>query len=106
MEAARRLLSRAVELDRSGRRTEAVICYQESIQLLLDTAKGKRIIAWLKLLLKVNWNVATATSDSKLGAACRDKVRECLDRAEKLHEQIQREKRAGKYHEVSNEWHS
>ena len=41
------------------------------------------------------------TTDAKLKSACRDKVKECLDRAELLQEQIQREKRAGKYHEVS-----
>ncbi len=40
MDAARRLLSRAVELDKTGRRTEAVICYQEGIQVLMDAAKG------------------------------------------------------------------
>ena len=44
---AKQLLSRAVELDRAGRKTEAVICYQEGIQLLMDAAKGSTTIVLL-----------------------------------------------------------
>jgi len=36
---ASRLLVRAVELDGKGRKTEAIICYQEGIQMLMDEAK-------------------------------------------------------------------
>ncbi len=43
MVAARQLLARAVELDTAGRKTEAVICYQEGIQMLMDAAKGEGV---------------------------------------------------------------
>ena len=34
------VLKRAVELDQSGRFQESLVCYQEGIQLLIDTLKG------------------------------------------------------------------
>ena len=34
------LLTRAVELDTGRRFTEAIVCYQEGIALLLDVLKG------------------------------------------------------------------
>jgi len=34
------VLKRAVELDHSSRFQEALVCYQEGIQLLLDALKG------------------------------------------------------------------
>lgn len=39
--AAANILQRATELDTKGRYTEALISYQEGIQLLLDIMKGK-----------------------------------------------------------------
>jgi len=80
LDAASRLLKRAVELDTSGRGTEAVLCYQEGIQLLMDEAK--------------------ATKDEGRKTAYRKKIKECLDRAEALSQRVQEEKRKGTYHEV------
>lgn len=34
------VLKRAVELDQGGRFQEALVCYQEGIQLLMDVLKG------------------------------------------------------------------
>lgn len=34
------VLKRAVELDQAGRLQEALVCYQEGIQLLMDVLKG------------------------------------------------------------------
>lgn len=38
--SATSVLKRAVELDTKGRYGEAVICYQEGLQLLMDVLKG------------------------------------------------------------------
>ena len=37
------LLKRAVEMDTAHRFTEALVCYQEGIQLLLDVCKGTSV---------------------------------------------------------------
>lgn len=39
--AAASVLKRAVELDTSKRYTEAIICYQEGAQLLIEAIKAK-----------------------------------------------------------------
>ena len=38
--SATRVLTRAVELDTAGRYADAVVCYQEGLQLLIDVLKG------------------------------------------------------------------
>ena len=47
------LITRAVEMDNCGRNTEALICYQEGIQLLMEVLKGKidqkKIVTYLIL---------------------------------------------------------
>lgn len=35
------ILKRAVDLDNNKRYTEALVCYQEGIQVLIDVSKGK-----------------------------------------------------------------
>lgn len=39
--AAVNILKRAVEMDEKRRYTEAMVCYQEGIQLLIDSIKSK-----------------------------------------------------------------
>lgn len=39
--AAVNILKRAVEMDEKRRYTEAMVCYQEGIQLLIDSMKSK-----------------------------------------------------------------
>lgn len=39
--AAASILTRAVTLDKSDRYTEALVCYQEGLQILVDRVKGK-----------------------------------------------------------------
>ena len=43
MEAAKDLLKRAVELDKSEKYSEALICYEEGIQNLLRAMEGRLI---------------------------------------------------------------
>jgi hypothetical protein len=38
--SATRVLTRAVELDTASRYPDAVVCYQEGLQLLIDVLKG------------------------------------------------------------------
>ncbi|XP_078602182.1 MIT domain-containing protein 1-like isoform X1 [Branchiostoma floridae x Branchiostoma japonicum] len=80
MEAsATSVLRRAVELDGSSRLPEALVCYQEGIQLLLDVLK--------------------ATTDEAKKGRYRERIREYMDRAEEIKKHVQLEKEAGKYHE-------
>ncbi|KAL4230775.1 MIT domain-containing protein 1 [Mactra antiquata] len=72
------ILKRAVELDTSGRYSDASICYQEGLQLLLDVLKG-------------------SPADQKDGI--RAKIGEYMNRAEVLKKKVEEEKAAGKYHE-------
>ncbi|KAK6173894.1 hypothetical protein SNE40_017269 [Patella caerulea] len=73
------LLRRAVELDSSKRYDEAVTCYQEGLQLLLQVLKG--------------------TKDESKKEKFRNKIQEYMARAEELKTHVQQEKEDGKYHE-------
>jgi len=77
--AAITLLKRAVELDLSKRYTEALVCYQEGLQLLLEYIK--------------------TISDKEKKSKYRLKANEYMDRSEKVHEIIRQEKEKGKYNE-------
>lgn len=41
LSSATSVLTRAVDLDSKGRYSEAVICYQEGLQLLMDVLKSQ-----------------------------------------------------------------
>ncbi|KPP66525.1 MIT domain-containing protein 1-like [Scleropages formosus] len=73
------VLKRAVELDNSSRFQEAIVCYQEGIQLLLDVMK----------VLK----------DESKKAHYREKIKGYMERAEQIKSHLVREKGEGKYHE-------
>ncbi|ESO88500.1 hypothetical protein LOTGIDRAFT_219231 [Lottia gigantea] len=73
------LLTRAVELDSNKRYEEAVTCYQEGLQLLLEVLKG--------------------TKDESKKHRFRDKIQEYMSRAEELKTLVKQEKEDGKYHE-------
>jgi len=77
--AAIALLTRAVELDRTKRFTEAVVCYKEGLQLLLSAVQE--------------------IQDKNKKLRYREKATEYLDRCEKLSLQIKKEQEDGKYHE-------
>ena len=81
--AAIALLCRAVELDGKRRKTEALVCYKEGLQLLMN------VIQDLK---------STGNNETKI-SAYRTKASEYMKRAEQLSSQIEEEKRAGKFHE-------
>lgn len=73
------ILTRAVELDKQRRFTEATICYQEGLQLLMDVIK--------------------ATTMEPKKTKLREKALEYMDRAEKIKDHVDQQKEAGKYHE-------
>ncbi len=62
------ILTRAVTLDKGGRYTEALICYQEGIQILMEALKavkydyGKRIKLRSKVQGKVRLRMAVNQS--------------------------------------------
>lgn len=73
------LLKRAVEMDTMHQFSQALVCYQEGIQLLMDVLKVTKLEA--KRL------------------RFRQRITEYMDRAEKLKAHIEEEKETGKYHE-------
>lgn len=77
--AAIALLTRACELDKGKRYTEAMLCYQEGLQLFL--ASMQKI------------------QDKNKKQKFRDKAEEYLARCEQLDTLIKKEKEAGSYHE-------
>lgn len=72
------VLKRAIELDTANRLEEAVVCYQEGLQLLLDYLKD-------------------APADRKEGV--RAKIKEYMGRAELIKQKVKADKEAEKYHE-------
>ena len=76
------LIRRAVELDNSGRYADALVCYREGVEVLMDTLK-------------------TITDDKKR-IAYREKIFTYIERAEKLKKLVDEIKESGKYHEQIN----
>ena len=77
--AAIALLKRAVELDMTKRYTEAIVCYKEGLQLLLEVMK--------------------TIGDKEKKQKYREKAESYLSRTEKVQQIIDKEKENGKYHE-------
>ncbi|KAK2179966.1 hypothetical protein NP493_464g01045 [Ridgeia piscesae] len=73
------LLKRAVEMDTKHQFSQALVCYQEGIQLLMDVLKVTKLEAKRQRF--------------------RQRITEYMDRAEKLKAHIDEEKETGKYHE-------
>ncbi|XP_043104307.1 MIT domain-containing protein 1 isoform X2 [Puntigrus tetrazona] len=73
------VLKRAVELDHTSRFQEALVCYQEGIQLLLDVLK--------------------AVKDDSKKVHYREKIKGYMDRAEQIKDHVNKLKEEGKYHE-------
>ena len=80
--AAIALLCRAVELDGKRRKTEALVCYKEGLQLLMNVIQDMK----------------TGGNEAKL-SAYRSKASQYMQRAEQLSLQIEEDKRTGKFHE-------
>lgn len=80
--AAIALLCRAVELDGKKRKTEALVCYKEGLQLLMNVIQ----------------DLKTGGNETKL-STYRAKASQYMKRAEQLSLQIEEDKRAGKFHE-------
>ncbi|XP_011825005.1 PREDICTED: MIT domain-containing protein 1 isoform X2 [Mandrillus leucophaeus] len=76
--AAATVLKRAVELDSESRYPQALVCYQEGIDLLLQVLKG--------------------TKDNTKRCNLREKISKYMDRAENIKEHLEQEKEDGKYH--------
>lgn len=73
------VLKRAVQLDHCSRFQEALVCYQEGIQLLLDLLK--------------------AVKDEAKKMHYREKIKGYMERAEQIKEHTTKLKEEGKYHE-------
>ncbi|XP_038063402.1 MIT domain-containing protein 1-like [Patiria miniata] len=73
------VIKRAVELDGKERFTEALVCYQEGLNLLMEVLK--------------------VTTDDAKKRALRTRLGDYMDRAEKIKQHVEKEKEAGKYHE-------
>jgi len=78
--AAASILIRAVELDTNKRFTEALICYQEGLQFLMEALKAKG-------------------QDESRRAELRKRAENYMNRAEFIKKHVENEKEAGKYHE-------
>ncbi|KAL2774305.1 MIT domain-containing protein 1 isoform 4 [Daubentonia madagascariensis] len=76
--AAVTVLKRAVELDSESRYAQALVCYQEGIDLLLQVLKG--------------------TKDCTKKCNLRKKISNYMDRAENIKKYLDQEKEDGKYH--------
>ncbi|XP_015854419.1 MIT domain-containing protein 1 isoform X3 [Peromyscus maniculatus bairdii] len=76
--AAVAVLKRAVELDAESRYQQALVCYQEGIDMLLQVMKG--------------------TKDSSKKSILRTRISNYMDRAENIKEYLDQEKEDGKYH--------
>ncbi|CAK6439691.1 unnamed protein product [Pipistrellus nathusii] len=76
--AAAAVLKRAVELDAESRYQQALVCYQEGIDLLLQVLKG--------------------TKDDTKKCNLRKKISDYMDRAENIKKYLDQEKEDGKYH--------
>ncbi|XP_022091562.1 MIT domain-containing protein 1-like [Acanthaster planci] len=77
--SAANVLKRAVEMDGKSRFTEALVCYQEGLNLLMEVLK--------------------VTTDEAKKRALRTRLSDYMDRAEKIKQHVEKEKDAGKYHE-------
>ncbi|KAM3966038.1 MIT domain-containing protein 1 [Aphomia sociella] len=77
--AAINIIKRGVELDTKKRYTEALICYQEGLQILVDKIKNE--------------------SDESVRSYLRKKVEEYMNRAETIKKLVLQQKEAGQFHE-------
>ncbi|KAJ0172729.1 hypothetical protein K1T71_011868 [Dendrolimus kikuchii] len=77
--AAINILKRGVELDTKKRYTEALVCYQEGLQILVDKIKGQH--------------------DDVTRSYLRKKVEEYMNRAEAIKKLVLQQKEAGQFHE-------
>ncbi|KAL0879368.1 hypothetical protein ABMA27_003134 [Loxostege sticticalis] len=77
--AAINILKRGVELDTKKRYTEALVCYQEGLQILVDKMKGE--------------------IDDSARSYLRKKVEEYMNRAETIKKMVLQQKEAGQFHE-------
>uniref|UniRef100_A0A8C6CKA8 MIT domain-containing protein 1 n=1 Tax=Moschus moschiferus TaxID=68415 RepID=A0A8C6CKA8_MOSMO len=76
--AAVTVIKRALELESESRYPQALVCYQEGIDLLLQVLKG--------------------TKDETKKCNLRKRISDYMDRAEHIKKHVDQEKEAGKYH--------
>lgn len=82
LDAAVSVLTRAVELDQSQSYSEALVCYQEGLALLMNVLKD--------------------TKDDSTRVHYREKMESYIARAEKLKTLVTEQKEAGTFHEKIN----
>lgn len=83
------LLKRAVQLDQEQKYPDALTCYSESIRLLLKIVKGK---ANETKNMMQKFDIEIPTNDERKRDAYRQKITECMDRAEALKNLIDQQK--------------
>lgn len=77
--AAINIIKRGVDLDTKKRYTEALVCYQEGLQILVDKIKSE--------------------NDESVRSYLRKKVEEYMNRAEAIKKLVLQQKEAGQFHE-------
>ncbi|VVD02321.1 unnamed protein product, partial [Leptidea sinapis] len=77
--AAVNILKRGVDLDMKKRYTEALVCYQEGLQILVDKIRGE--------------------SEESAKSYLRKKVEEYMNRAETIKKLVIQQKETGQFHE-------
>ncbi len=78
MEAAGKVLKRAVELDQQEKYSESLVCYQEGIDILLASVKQ--------------------STDNKYRTNARLRITEYMNRAEQLKKFVKNHEKVGKFH--------
>ena len=76
------LLKRAAALDSAKKYSEALICYQEGIQLLMKVLKGENTNSCLELLKKSLLILPLETSDEEKRKTIRERLQRYMTRAE------------------------
>ncbi|KRT81994.1 hypothetical protein AMK59_6109, partial [Oryctes borbonicus] len=95
---AANILQRGVELDTKQRYTEALVCYQEGLQILVDSMKSKVFISYYLEFIRCLYIASAGNKKTYL----RGKIEEYMNRAEQIKEKISKLKEEGKYHEQIN----
>lgn len=105
--AAINILKRGVELDTKKRYTEALVCYQEGLQTLVDKMKGEHVYHKYNCVINIlrsflHLDVIVGEPDESTRLYLRKKVEEYMNRAEAIKKLVLQQKDAGQFHEQVN----
>lgn len=103
--AAINILTRGVELDTKKRYTEALVCYQEGLQILVDKIKSKNFYHKSNCVTIRSFSilvVIVGEPDESTRLYLRKKVEEYMKRAETIKKLVLQQKETGQFHEQVN----